>query len=47
MANWLKTLARRETDSENRVVDRYDLQLTADGRTLLNGQPFVAPVMPQ
>jgi len=47
MANWLKTLARRETDSESRVVDRYDLQLTADGRTLLNGQPFAAPVMPQ
>jgi len=47
MANWLKTLARREADSENRVVDRYDLQLTADGRTLLNGQPFAVPVMPQ
>lgn len=47
MANWLKTLARRETDSQSRVVDRYDLQLTADGRTLLNGQPFAAPAMPQ
>ncbi len=47
MANWLKSLARRETDGQSRVVDHYSLQLTADGRTLLNGQPFAAPVMPQ
>lgn len=47
MAGWLKSLARRETDGESRVVDRYDLKLTADGRTLLNGQPFAAPMMPQ
>lgn len=47
MANWLKVLAERETDGESRAVDHYNLQLTADGQTLLNGQPFAAPVMPQ
>ncbi len=47
MANWLKSLAQRENNGENQVVDRYSLQITADGQTLLNGQPFAAPVMPQ
>lgn len=47
MANWLKTLGRRETDGQSRAVDRFDLQLTADGRTLLNGQPFAVPAVPR
>lgn len=47
MANWLKGLGRRETDGQSQAVDRYSLQLTADGRTLLNGQPFLAPPPPQ
>lgn len=47
MANWLKALAKRETDGQSRAVDRYNLQLTADGQTLLNGQPFAMPMAPQ
>lgn len=46
MANWMKTLGRREINGQSQAVDRYNIQLTADGQTLLNGQPF-APVMPQ
>jgi len=46
MANWLKTLAQRETNSESQVVDRFNLEITPDGRTLLNGQPFAAPMTP-
>ena len=47
MANWLKALAKRETDGQSRAVDRYNLQITADGQTLLNGQPFAMPMTPQ
>jgi len=47
MANWLKSLARRETNGQSQAVDHYSLELTADGQTLLNGQPFAAPLMPQ
>jgi hypothetical protein len=43
MANWMKTLGRREINGQSRAVDHYNLQLTADGRTLLNGQPFGVP----
>ncbi|MDX1576480.1 MAG: hypothetical protein R3285_09815 [Kiloniellales bacterium] len=43
MANWMKTLGRREINGESRPVDHYNLQLTADGQTLLNGQPFGMP----
>ncbi len=43
MANWMKTLGRREINGQSRPVDHYNLQLTADGRTLLNGQPFGMP----
>ena len=47
MAAWLKGLGRRETDSTGQAVDRYVLELTADGRTLLNGQPFGGPGLPE
>ena len=47
MANWLRALANRETDAQGRTVDRYNLQITADGQTLLNGQPFAMPMAPQ
>ena len=47
MANWMRSLAQRETNGQSQVVDRYSLQLTPDGQTLLNGQPFAAPMMPQ
>jgi hypothetical protein len=47
MANWMRILAQRETNGQGQAVDRYSLQLTPDGQTLLNGQPFAAPVMPQ
>ena len=47
MANWLKALAQRETNGQSQAVDRYHLQITADGRTLLNGQPFATPFAPQ
>ena len=43
MANWMKTLGRREVNGQSRAVDHYNLQLTADGRTLLNGEPFGVP----
>ena len=46
MANWMKSLAQREPNGTGQAVDRYKLQFTADGQTLLNGQPF-APVVPQ
>ena len=46
MANWLRVLAKRETDGQNRAIDRYNLQITADGQTLLNGQPFALPMTP-
>ena len=44
---WLKTMARRETDSEGRPVDRIAVELTADGQVLLNGQPMGLPMLPQ
>ncbi len=44
---WLKTMARRETDSEGRPVDRIAVELTADGQILLNGQPMGLPMLPQ
>ena len=43
MANWMKALGRREMNGESRPVDYYNLELTADGRTLFNGQPFGMP----
>lgn len=46
MANWMRSLSRRDSGGENGAVDRYNLELTADGQTLLNGQPF-APIIPQ
>jgi hypothetical protein len=46
MANWMRSLAQRETNGQSQVIDRYSLQLTPDGQTLLNGQPF-APMMPR
>ena len=42
---WLKSLARRETDAEGRIVDRFALRLTADGQMLMNGQPLGFPPM--
>ncbi len=47
MANWLKVMARRETGSDGVPVDLYSLQVTADGQTLLNGQPLGLPALPQ
>lgn len=47
MANWMRSLARRETDGESRAVDHYSIRLAADGQMLLNGQPFAAPIMPR
>lgn len=47
MANWLKVMARREIGSDGQPADLYSLQITADGRTLLNGQPLGLPVLPQ